>query len=386
MTRPRAVIVGAGIAGLSAAWWLDQAGWDSIIVERATSLRENGYIITLSGACLATLERMGLREKLNSAAYAFNQNAFRDNKGRELLRVSYSEIMRDIPFLNLRRSELVRVLADALPDSTSILFGQTVDEITDHGEMVEVKLSSGDTITADLLVGADGFRSQVRQYIANPEESLEPLGYRMAVYDIESHIKLEPDCVSYTTPGHLDIFYCLPGQRLVALNIWRDDNPEPETRKDRFSLLKEVCKGSHSLVQDVVKRAEEEGTSLVTDSLTMVNPPRWSKGRIVLVGDSAFCLTFFSGQGAGMTLVASEVLGKAIKAAPDLSTALADYEKQMRPAITRLQTRVRSLAAAYLPKGTVAFHTRNMLLRLTPRWVVAYYHRKGINEEIMVTR
>jgi 2-polyprenyl-6-methoxyphenol hydroxylase-like FAD-dependent oxidoreductase len=283
MTRPKAVIVGAGIAGLSAAWWLDQAERDSIIVERATSLRENGYIITLSGGCLATLERMGLREKLNSAACAFNENAFRDNKGRELIRVSYSDIMRDIPFLNLRRSDLVRVLADALPESASILFGQTVDEIADCEEKVKVKLSNGETITAGLLVGVDGFRSQVRQHIAKPEGSLEPLGYQMAVYDIESDIKLEPDCVSYTTPGHLDIFYCLPGQRLVALNIWRDDNPEPEAGEDRFSLLKEVCKGSHPLAQQVVKCAEEEGASLVTDSLTLVQGTHRTRLRFSLL-------------------------------------------------------------------------------------------------------
>jgi 2-polyprenyl-6-methoxyphenol hydroxylase-like FAD-dependent oxidoreductase len=87
-----------------------------------------------------------------------------------------------------------------------------------------------------------------------------------------------------------------------------------------------------------------------------------------------------------MTLVAVEILGKAIKATPDLPSALSSYEKQMRPAITRLQWRVRALAAAYLPKGTVAFPARNILLRLTPRWVVAYYHRKSINEEIMVTK
>jgi 2-polyprenyl-6-methoxyphenol hydroxylase-like FAD-dependent oxidoreductase len=85
-----------------------------------------------------------------------------------------------------------------------------------------------------------------------------------------------------------------------------------------------------------------------------------------------------------MTLVASEILGKALKATPDLPTALSDYEKQMRPA-ARLQSRVRALAAAYLHKGTVAFHTRNILLHLSPRRVVAYYHRE-INEEIMVTR
>jgi 2-polyprenyl-6-methoxyphenol hydroxylase-like FAD-dependent oxidoreductase len=87
-----------------------------------------------------------------------------------------------------------------------------------------------------------------------------------------------------------------------------------------------------------------------------------------------------------MTLVASEILGKEVLATSDLPTALSNYEKQMRPAIARFQSRVRWLAATYLPKGTVAFHARNILLRLTPLWVLAYYHRKGISEEIMVAQ
>ncbi|KAL4933190.1 uncharacterized protein BDV17DRAFT_104660 [Aspergillus undulatus] len=386
MSRPLAVIVGAGIAGLSTAWWLDQAGWDSIIIERASSLRENGYIITLCGLCLGTLERMGLRERLGTAACAFNENAFRDNKGRELLRLSYRDIMRDIPFINLRRSELVRVLADALPATASIRFNETVDEVIEHGDKVEVKLSSGDRVTADLLVGADGFRSVVRPYVAN--ESLEPLGYRMAVYDIQSDLDLEPDCVSFTAPGHLDVFYRLPGERLVALNIWRDDNTEAETRPrdDRFALLQQVCRGSHSQVQDILEFAKEGGPTPVIDSLTLVNPPAWSKGRTVLIGDAAFCLTLLSGQGAGMTLVASEVLGDALKSSSNISHALSEYERKMRPAIARLQTRVRSMAAMYVPKSPAAFHARNLFLRVVPRSLLARFHRTAIENEISSTK
>ncbi|KAL6237715.1 hypothetical protein BDW75DRAFT_238135 [Aspergillus navahoensis] len=203
----------------------------------------------------------------------------------------------------------------------------------------------------------------------------------MAVYDIRSHMKLEPDCVSYTTSGLLNIFYCLPGGKLVALNLWRGSNPELETmtvpnsrtREDRFALLKDVCARSHSRVQDVLKRAEEEGAT------------PWSKGRIVLVGDAAFCLTLLSIQGAGMTLVASEILGRALKETSDVAQALSNYEKKMRPAITRLQARVRGLAAMYVPKGAGAFYSRNLFLRLIPRSLLIRFHRTALANGILIT-
>ncbi len=127
MTKPVAVINGAGVAGLAAAWWLDKAGWQSVIIERAESLRDNGYMLGLSGLGYQTAARMGLLKALNAASYTINENIYKDRKGKELLRLRYRDFIRDLPYLALRRNDLVRALADALPDTASIRFN-------DHGQ------------------------------------------------------------------------------------------------------------------------------------------------------------------------------------------------------------------------------------------------------------
>lgn len=84
--KPRALIVGAGISGLAAAWWLDQAGWTSILIERAPAIREGGYVVGLSGLCIQTIKRMGLFEQFDAITYRFKENVIKDSSGRELIR------------------------------------------------------------------------------------------------------------------------------------------------------------------------------------------------------------------------------------------------------------------------------------------------------------
>lgn len=83
MKTPLAVIVGAGVAGLAAAWWLQHIGWRTIIVERSESLRDSGYMIGLSGPGYDTVTRMGLLPPLQSVSYEINENVYRDRRGRK---------------------------------------------------------------------------------------------------------------------------------------------------------------------------------------------------------------------------------------------------------------------------------------------------------------
>ncbi len=135
MTRPLAVIVGAGVAGLAAAWWLDKAGWRSLVIERATELRQNGYMLGLSGLGFETVGRMGLIETLEAASYRIDENVYKDSKGRELLRLRYRDFIRDLPYLAIRRNDLVSALADSLPDTVEIRFGETVAGFHDRARM-----------------------------------------------------------------------------------------------------------------------------------------------------------------------------------------------------------------------------------------------------------
>lgn len=390
MNKPLAIINGAGVAGLAAAWWLDKAGWQSVIIERAESLRENGYMLGLSGLGYETADRMGLLETLHSASYTINENVYKDSKGKELLRLRYRDFIRDLPYLALRRNDLVRALADALPDTVTIRFNNQIDSFIDTGNGVEARLASGEVIAADLLIGADGFRSSTRQKLFGADISdngcLQPLGYYFAVYDVDAPRSFDTDFLSYAEPGHLAEYYSLHGGRLAAMHVWRDARAGLEQSEDRYGLLKKVSGGSHPEVRHLLDQAKQEGSNILIDSLTMIDLPKWSKGRVLLLGDSAHCLTLVSGQGAGMALASAEILGKALLAEPDINKALALHEQKLRPVIGRLQARSRKMAAVFIPQSAFAFHLRNFIMRKMPRAWLGRYFTNAIKSEIELAK
>lgn len=387
MTRPLAVIVGAGVAGLAAAWWLDKAGWSSLIVERSESLRENGYMLGLSGLGFETLKRMGLHDRLAAVAYDIDENVYKDSRGRELLRLRYRDFIRDLPYLAVRRSDLVRVLAEILPSTAAIRFGETVTGFEDRENAIAIALGGGETVTADLLIGADGFRSFVRQMIFGADERcLQSLGYYFSVYDIDAPKDFESDFVSYAEPGHLAEYYALHDGRLAAMHVWRDDRAGLERLSDRMGLLRSVSARSHGQVRDLLEQAAGEGDPIIVDSLTMVDLPAWSKGRVLLLGDAAHCLTLVSGQGAGMALASAEMLSQALMEAGDLADGLARHETRLRPIIGRLQARSRKMAAVFIPESALTFHLRNFVMRHMPRTWLGRYFSNAIRSEIELAR
>ena len=385
MTKPLAVIIGAGVAGLAAAWWLDRAGWRSLVVERASSLREKGYMLGLSGLGFETAERMGLHEALDACSYAIDENVYKDSSGRELLRLRYRDFIRDLPFMAVRRSDLVRVLFDALPEAATVRFETTVSGFQDSNNHVSVTLSNGETIDADMLIGADGFRSRTRQQLFGPDDAcLAPLGYSFAVYDVDAPRSFESDFLSYAEPGHLAEYYVLHDGQLAAMHVWR--NEMAGQADNAFGQLEDVCRKSHPEVRAILERAETTGAVPMIDTLTMVELPEWSKGRVLLLGDAAHCLTLVSGQGAGMALASAEMLGNALMSAPDLASALERHETALRPIIDRLQARSRKMASVFIPRGKFAFHLRNAVMRHMPRVWLGRYFTSAIKAEIALAR
>lgn len=383
MKTPLALIVGAGVAGLAAAWWLQRIGWRTIIVERSESLRDGGYMIGLSGPGYDTVARMGLLPRLQSASYEINENVYRDRRGKEILRLRYRDFLRGLPYLAIRRSDLVGVMRDAIDPDTEIRLGATAASFTETTDSVAVSLSDGTTIEADLLIGADGFRSACRQTLFGDNNCLVPLGYRFAVYDIDGSIPIEADFLSYTEPGHLAEYYALKDGRLAAMHVWRDADSSWLPPEQRWALLDRVAARSHPDVRRFMEMARR-GPPPTLDSLILVDLPRWSQGRVTLLGDSAHCLTLVSGQGAGMAIASAELLSQALAQA-SVADALQQHDASLRPAINRLQLRSRRMAAMFIPKSAAGFHVRNLVLRHMPRPWLGRYLASAARTEVALT-
>ncbi|WAC29277.1 FAD-dependent oxidoreductase [Ancylobacter sp. SL191] len=383
---PSVVISGAGAAGLAAAWWLARAGWRVTVVERASDLRTGGYMMSLSGPGHAAAARMGLVSKLEPLAYTVEENVYRDRRGREVLRLRFHDFIEGLDYLVMRRTDLIAALRADLPEGVDIRLGTMIADVEDSPDGASVRFSDGATCKADLVLLADGMRSALRNRLFAPDsDCLKPLGYRFAVYELKDRLGLGADFVSYAEPGHIAEYYTLAEGRVAALHVWHSHETGPVPAADRWELLSQVCARSHPTVHAQLIAAREEGAVPLVDDLALVDLPRWSTGRVLLLGDAAHCLTLISGQGAGMALTSAAILADALgrSAIPE---ALVEHEARLRPSIIRLQDRSRKMAGMFVPHSPVAFELRNLFMRHVPRKWIGRYFINAVNAEILAAK
>ncbi|WZB74730.1 FAD-dependent monooxygenase [Achromobacter insuavis] len=379
MSERTVVIAGAGVAGLACAWWLTRHGWRAVIAERAAHLRDGGYMMGLSGPGLLTARRMDLVPALRAVEREIGENIYRDRRGREVMRIRYRELLKELDWITLRRTDLVQVLHGAVRDHAEIRLATTVAHCAQDPDGVDITLSDGSQLRADLLIGADGVRSALRaQVFGTDDPPLSTLGYRYAAYDTEDDTGMARDFVSYAAPGHQVEYHGPGGGRKAALHVWRSHEHGWVEAPQRLDLLRELSRDTHAEAQ-LAMLAQD--TPIVMDDLALVEMPCWHRGRILLAGDAAHSLSLISGQGAGMALAGAYVLAQELGRLP-LEQALAAHERRLRPVIDSLQQRSRKLAPVYVPESAFAFGLRNTALRLLPRLLLKRYFLSGLKSEM----
>jgi len=386
MRKPLAVIVGAGVAGLSAAWWLNRIGWRSVVVERAANLRAGGYMMSLSGPGYEAARRMGLLERLERVRHPGGESIYFDKRGRELLRLRHRDFLKDFPYFVLRRSDLVKALAEITQADCDLRLSTEVVELELGDDKAGVILSDGSAVAADLIIAADGVGSDMRRKLfAADLEVKKPLGYRFSAYEVPDTLAPQADFLAYAAPGRISEFYRLSEGRLAVLHVWIRPSPVREASSSAFDELSEVFRDDHRNVRDIIAAGACEERPRLIDDMMLVEAPVWSRGRVVLVGDAAHCITLISGQGAGMAMTGAAVLADEIGKNRNIHEALAAYEARMRGPIGRLQQRSRNIARWFVPHSTLGFHLRNLVLRSMPGWMLARYFRRSLESEILAS-
>jgi 2-polyprenyl-6-methoxyphenol hydroxylase-like FAD-dependent oxidoreductase len=388
----KVLIVGAGIAGLTLALCLRREGHAAVLLERAPRLRGEGYMIDFFGSGYDAAERLALLPELEKVHYPIESLAFLGEHREERVRVPYARMRALLGgrHFNFMRGDLERVLWLALGGTQApVRFGTTLDSFEDGDEHVDVTLTGGQRERFDLVVGADGVRSRTRTLLFGEGPFVRDLGYHTAAYvfdDPELREELGSRFLTLSAPGRQVGAYPIRGGRVATFWIHRSAAPvDDASATAALDELRAVYGSLGWLVPRLLDGAKA-APSVYFDTVSQVVVPKWSRGRVALVGDACQCVSLVAGQGASMAMAGAYVLAEELAAhGSDVATALTRYEDRLAPAIAKKQRAGRSLARWFVPESGLRMGLRDLALRASSSSLGAWLLRRQIAGESVIT-
>lgn len=367
-------ICGAGMAGLALANRIRATGGEVVLLERAPAPRAQGYMIDFFGPGFDAAEAMGLIPAIDEIAYPVEEVSLVDEHGRRRAGLPYPQFAAAVGgrLRSVMRPDLEKVLRDSLGEGVAVRFGCEVVGFDDHGDGVTVHLSDGTKLEADVLVGADGIHSTVRRLMFGDESAFfRYLGFHTAafVFDDPQVRELTAGRFILTdTVGKQMGFYTLRDGRIAVFAVHRQ--PDPALPGDVRVAVRRAYRNLGWLVPRALDRCPP-ADEIYYDQVAQIQLPRWSKGRVVLLGDACFAVSLLAGQGASMGIAGAYVLADRLRRAPSIEQALADYERLWRPVAEEKQASGRNAARWFLPKSVVGLWARRTALALASRLPLA---------------
>ncbi|MBX7435192.1 nitroreductase family deazaflavin-dependent oxidoreductase [Mycobacterium sp. Y57] len=369
----KVIVCGAGIAGLALTSRLATLGHEVVVLERSPGPRRQGYMMDFFGPGYDAADAMGVLPAIREAAYPIEEATLVDQRGRRRAGLPYHQVRDAVGgrLCSLMRPDLERVLRDSLPDSVDLRFGAALTGIDDDGDRVTATLHDGTRLEAELLVGADGIHSTVRRLVFGGEsEFLRYLGFHSAAFVFDAP-GIRDACagrfVLTDTVGRQMGFYALRDGAVAAFAVHRTD--DPALPDDIRGSIAEEYRGLGWVVPQALELCPPSD-EIYYDQVAQIEMPRWSSGRVTLLGDACYAVSLLAGQGASLAIAGAYVLASHLHDAPSIPEALAGYERQWRPMVLEKQESGRAAARWFLPESALALQVRRTVLRFADLPVV----------------
>ncbi|MGW7351477.1 FAD-dependent monooxygenase [Streptomyces sp. NPDC054784] len=363
MSERSAVVSGASIAGLSAAFWLRRQGWRVTVVERAAGFRDGGQNVDVRGVAREVLDRMGLYEAVKARHTTETGTVVVDARGRVT-----AELPSDGPDgataeLEVLRGDFARVLHDGLPEGVAFVYGDSIAEVAEGPEEVRLVTERGRELRCGLLVVAEGVRSTTRgRVFADTDVTEHDLGITM-VFGTIPRTPDDDDRWRWhnTTRGRQ--IHLRPDNHGTTRALLSYNPGDDLTRLDRGEALARVRARYADAGWEAPRVLDgfDASEDVYVDRLTQIRMTTWHRGRTVLAGDAAWCVTPLGGGGASLALTSGYVLAAQLSRHPDdVEAALTAYEAWMRPLVDDVQSLPRGLTRIAYPQTRTGLALRRI--------------------------
>ncbi|MEU6780909.1 FAD-dependent monooxygenase [Nonomuraea angiospora] len=342
------LISGAGVAGMSLAYWLHRQGYAVTVVERAAALRGTGYAVDFRGDAIDVLDRMGLLSQMRDHATGMGAITLVDGDGKPTGELPAETFAGDLEVL---KPDVTRILHSITADDVSYVFDDSITAIGQDEDGVSVEFERAAGGRFDLVIGADGVYSNVRRHVFGPHRGfVQHLGMSGVGYTTANRLGLDHEGLLYSAPGRAVYVFSSsnPDRMTVSLSV-ATDSPDID-RLDRDTQERLVRERFAGEGWEVPRLLEEMrlAPDFYFSSACQIVMDRWSHGRVVLVGDAGYCAAPTAGMGTSQALIGARLLATRLaEAAGDHTVAFPAYERRLRPYITENQSKGTQVAKMF---------------------------------------
>lgn len=372
MTARKAIVIGAGIGGLTAAATLHRVGVEVEVYERASELRAAGSALSLTINARMSLRSLGIDLDVEHRAAVYTALQIRTARGRRIRTVPFGHLGDRLGAQNvaIHRADLQQALLEQVGD-TPITLGAAATRFDTGADGVRVEFADGRTASADVLIGADGFHSVVRrQLVGAPEPAREP-GYVCWLATLPwRHPVITPGFVAH---------YWGRGQRFGLIDLghgqvywWGTQNLPPEQARDwnaGKAAIVDAYAGWADEVCEAIAATPEEAI-IAVPAQDRPFREQWGDGPVTLLGDAAHPMLPSLAQGAAMAIEDAVVLAHSLGSptgASDPAAALRAYEADRRDRTRMMVDGSHALSASEQLDRPLPSLLRNLYLRWMPK-------------------
>lgn len=355
------LISGASFAGLSVAYWMIRLGYDVTIVEAAPELRRGGTPVDIRDRTVDIVREMEILDAIRAESLPPKTTEFRNEDDSMAASIPATDDGSD--GFEIDRDVLLDILSEKIEGRADIRFGTRVTEIIQTDDDVFVRFSDSQEGRFSLVIGCDGNHSATRKMVFGGEERFSHfLGVYFSISIIEDRLIQPAMTQIFSVPGRTVMLNSYENKSDIVLCFHTESELDFEHRNtaEQRRIVMERFKGLGWKTPKLLEKVNKSD-DFYFDRLCQIKMPSWSKGRVALVGDAAYCASPAAGMGGSLALIGAAALGKALERhGDDWAGAFHAYEQGLRPFVEEVQAQaVRFGVGMLVPETEGAILERN---------------------------